>query len=241
MLDPRCVFEINVQTIPGTDEVSMKDQDKTKEQLIAELEATRRKLKEFDERELRRNALTKAISAIEQKLAAGVQKNPIGSWACNIETHELTLKFGGPRNSALEQQESQLRGTWKSIVHPEHLSEVLTWWKSVIEEEPSSDFTWFFTKNDKLLILVRGGVKRSDESTEVTLGGPLLDCTQLMKLLPDGMYPNAEDSVEVALLHCLCHKVSAEATMTAYREASDRLIATYEDNRVQSQGSESRD
>jgi hypothetical protein len=116
----------------------MRDQDKTKEELVLELEQLRHKLTLY-ERDARRQRTALSSVLKEYEKTRDVEATAeIGTWAWDSSSGEAIF-YGSPTKSNRpfsENMEAQYAGKWNDIVHSEDLEEVVnaiaSWQKGVL-------------------------------------------------------------------------------------------------------------
>ena len=124
----------------------MRDPDKTKEQLTAELQKLRGTIEEFEERERRRHMMAEELSRIELNLDELEVTPKFGSWHWYVYLGRdaIVFKRHDLSDDELMWGEDQGFESWEQVVHPDDLDEVSKTLDLISKELPNFGATISF-------------------------------------------------------------------------------------------------
>jgi DNA-binding NtrC family response regulator len=174
----------------------MKDHDKSKEQLIAELEATRQIVAGFQEAERGRNAVLEFTLEEHKKPPTWFG----GVWTWHVSTGQVVFdRYVGSDSEESGKWERQFDGTWEEIIRPDDRDRILAQLGTFLDSPPLYDQFCFWTRGQRYIGAVwehffftdepghgpRGFRRRPSDDQQFFLRGTYSDHTELATRIGD--------------------------------------------------------
>ena len=163
----------------------MKDQAKTKEQLIDEVTSLKKKIAEFERLKRKRNAAANLLLRIDREVSDYFENGTrVSAWKWIVPSGQVKLRF----DAGSPEPRHDWVGTWEELVRSDHLDMLMVKLES-FSQRPlvgGPKFFWFSTQGGETFLAAYYWQQIDhDEDDQLTLGGGLYDWPPIIDIVQE--------------------------------------------------------